>query len=324
MNNLDSQLDRAKTILENNGVIGLPTETVYGLAGNIYSEEAISEIYRIKNRPTNNPLIVHIGDFEMLNEIAEEIPEYALYLAKKYWPGPLTLLLKKNKNVADFVTAGSDLVAIRMPDHPIALELLKSLDFPLAAPSANPSGQISPTCAEHVRNYFPTQIPLILDGGECEKGIESTIVGFENNVPVIYRFGSLDLEDELKEAWSKAPLSNSEPTTPGMLYQHYAPKTETISTENIETIIAIHHDKLIGVLSYSFCEIKDKNSNVLFQEHLTENNSLVEAAKNLYQKLHHLDQLNLDLIVCELVPNVGIGKAINDKLIRASHKKINK
>jgi L-threonylcarbamoyladenylate synthase len=191
---ITTNIESAIVELINGQVVAMPTETVYGLAGNAYDEAPIKKIFTLKNRPFYNPLIVHIKSAEYLNTVADDIPEIAFEMAKHFWPGPLTLILKKQKHISDFITAGKDTVAIRVPNHPVALELLKKLEFPLAAPSANPFGSISPTSANHVFNYFKNEFKIILDGGDCEKGVESTIVGFEGNQLILYRHGSVSIE----------------------------------------------------------------------------------------------------------------------------------
>jgi L-threonylcarbamoyladenylate synthase len=232
-------IGKAKEILQRNGLIAIPTETVYGLAGNAYSDEAIKKIFALKKRPLHNPLIVHLKSVSSMYDVAKEIPENALMLANKFWPGPLTLLLKKQDHISDLITAGKNTVAVRVPNHPLALALLNQLEFPLAAPSANPFGSISPTRAEHVLNYFGKKIDLILDGGECEKGIESTIIGFENNNPILYRHGSISMEDIEKITGKLSIITNSDtsPKSPGMLSRHYAPKTDTYLTNDVYTFL---------------------------------------------------------------------------------------
>jgi L-threonylcarbamoyladenylate synthase len=170
-------------------IIAIPTETVYGLAGNAYSENALKKIFELKKRPFYNPLIVHIKSTQFLDMVATDIPDMARKLAEEFWPGSLTLVLKKQSHIPDIVTAGKETVAVRVPNHPVALALLEKLEFPLAAPSANPFGSISPTTAMHVSNYFKENLEIILDGGACQNGIESTIIGFENNQPILYRHG---------------------------------------------------------------------------------------------------------------------------------------
>ena len=192
---ITTDIKKAKKALKKNKLVAIPTETVYGLAGNAYDESALVEIFKLKNRPFYNPLIIHIKSASSITDVAIDIPESAMILAEKFWPGPLTLVLKKQPHISDLITAGKDTVAVRVPNHPVALELLDKLDFPLAAPSANPFGSISPTNADHVFNYFGGKLEVILDGGECEKGLESTIIGFEENQPILYRHGSISSEE---------------------------------------------------------------------------------------------------------------------------------
>ena len=196
---------KAKEVLQKNELIAIPTETVYGLAGNAYSETAVKKIFELKQRPFYNPLIVHIKNTAALDTVACEIPEMAYALAKEFWPGSLTLLLKKKDHIPEIITAGKATVAVRVPNHPLTLALLEQLDFPLAAPSANPFGSISPTTAQHVADYFKGNLEIILDGGECQNGLESTIIGFENDQAVLYRHGSI-----ATEAIEKITKKNSE------------------------------------------------------------------------------------------------------------------
>jgi L-threonylcarbamoyladenylate synthase len=316
---ITTNLDLAKNALNSNEIIAIPTETVYGLAGNAYSEEAIGKIFALKKRPLYNPLIVHIKSAEFLTKVACDIPELAIKLANDFWPGPLTLVLKKQAFIPDLVTAGKNTVAIRVPNHPLALNLLDQLEFPLAAPSANPFGSISPTSALHVYHYFKDDVGIILDGGECEKGIESTIIGFENNQPVVYRLGSLSIEDIESKIGKVFTKTNNDtaPIAPGMLSRHYAPLTDTYLTNDIEKLIQSYQDKKIGLLLF---HRQIKNTHVEHQEILSKSRNLKEAAKNLYAALHRLDKLNLDMIIAERLPDVGIGKTLNDKLQRATKK----
>ena len=204
---ISQDIDQAISLLNQDELIAIPTETVYGLAGNIYSEKAISAIYALKQRPLFNPLIVHVHSVDQLENLTIEFPEKAKKLATQFWPGPLTLILKKHPNVPDLITAGNDTVAVRIPNHALTLALLSKLDYPLAAPSANPFGSISPTNALHVADYFVGQLPMVLEGGQCQNGIESTIVGFENGEPVLYRLGAISQED-IEHVVGKLPLKN--------------------------------------------------------------------------------------------------------------------
>jgi L-threonylcarbamoyladenylate synthase len=314
---ISDDIAKAIQILENEDVIAIPTETVYGLAGNIYSEKAIRKIFEVKKRPLFNPLIVHTHSIEKVEEMVLEFPEKARILAKNFWPGSLTLLLKKNSSIPDLITSGKDTMAVRIPNHSVTLNLLRHLSFPLAAPSANPFGSISPTTAEHVESYFKNAIEMVLQGGECANGIESTIVGFEENEAIVYRLGSIPLE-EIEAVIGEVRLINKKeisPDAPGMLARHYAPKTKTHLASDLHVFLSQFPNKKIGVLVLSQ-EITSKNIGAL--EILSIKGDLKEAASNLYRALHQLDKLNLDLIVAERMPDYGLGKSINDRLERAT------
>lgn len=316
---ITSDLNQVKTALINGDIIALPTETVYGLAANIYLDSALEKVFKLKKRPSYNPLIVHISNASILEQIAKNIPAKARELANVFWPGPLTLVLEKQDQIPDRVTAGKPTVAVRVPNHPIALQLLKSLNFPLAAPSANPFGSLSPTSAEHVAHYFKEEINFILDGGPCSCGLESTIIGFENDEPVLYRYGAISIE-EIKKVIGQIKVKNQNsknPSAPGMLSRHYAPKTQIQINEDISLALAQNPDKKIGVLSFR------KNKKIkteIHQEVLSISGDLNEASKNLYAALHRLDQINLDLIITAFFPEKGLGKTINDRLKRAIKK----
>ncbi|MCC6703152.1 MAG: threonylcarbamoyl-AMP synthase [Fluviicola sp.] len=314
---LTKNIELASKALKKEQIIGFPTETVYGLAGNAFSEKAIKSIFELKNRPFNNPLIVHISSMLQLHEVAIEIPEKAFLLAKHFWPGPLTFILKKHPQIPLLVTANQATVAVRMPNHPMALKLLDQLNFPLVAPSANPYQAISPTKAEHVEQYFKDQLQVILDGGPCEHGIESTIVGFEGDSIIVYREGSVTLK-QLEKIADKLTLKSNEnhsPVAPGMHSKHYAPKTPSILTNQLKTVIEQNEYLKIGILTFKETRLKYP---VAIQFYLTQNGNLKEAAKNLYAKLHELDAFDLDLIIFEKAPDRGLGKTINDRLKRAA------
>lgn len=317
---ITTDLDIAKKALNANEIIAIPTETVYGLAGNAFSESAIKKIFELKQRPFYNPLIVHIKSSAYLSEVACNVPEIALQLAAKFWPGPLTLILNKLPKIPDLVTAGKETVGIRMPNHPVTLALLEQLDFPLAAPSANPFGSISPTSAAHVENYFKENLKVVLDGGNCEKGLESTIIGFENNKPVLFRLGAISLEEiekEIGKVQIKNHGSETDLSAPGMLSRHYSPATNTYLTDNISEEIKLFQNKKIGLLLFNNRIDADT---IEHQEILSATGSLEEAARGLYAALHRLDKLNLDVIIAERFPDYGLGKTINDRLQRAVEK----
>ena len=316
---ISNDIVKAASILKNSRIIGLPTETVYGLAGNIYSEHAIRHIFEIKKRPFFNPIIVHIKSLTFLSKVARDIPKEAIKLAETFWPGPLTLLLNKQSSIPDLITGGKSTVAVRVPNHPVALSILNLLDFPLAAPSANPFGSISPTCAEHVDGYFKEELEMILDGGVCKSGIESTIIGFQNQKPVLYRHGAIPLNmiEMVIGKTTIATKNNHPPQAPGMLSKHYAPSTNTVLTSDAKTIISIHVNKKIGLLLFK-SEINQ--AGIYRQEVLSKTGNLQEAASNLYAALHRLDKANLDIIIVERVPETGLGNSINDRLERAATK----
>lgn len=315
---ISKDVQKAVGFLNRGEVVAIPTETVYGLAGNIFDKKAIDSIYAIKKRPRNNPLIVHINNVEKLSSVASEIPDIAHKLAAHFWPGPLTLLLKKQVNIPDYITAGKPTVAVRVPDHPIAIQLLADLDFPLAAPSANPFGRISPTTAEQVDSYFSNEIKMVLDGGRCKKGLESTIVGFEGEDVIVYRLGSISREDIERVIGKKTLLVNKEensPKAPGMLLKHYAPKTKMYLVDNVNIAIQAIDMERVGLLLF-----KDpiENPKIAHKIVLSSAGDLEEAAYQLYEAMQTLDKMNLDCIIAERFPAFGIGNTINDKLERAS------
>ncbi|MUU79279.1 L-threonylcarbamoyladenylate synthase [Winogradskyella endarachnes] len=325
MSIISKDISKAIQLLTEEHVVAIPTETVYGLAGNIYSEKAIKAIFETKKRPFFNPLIVHIPSIDTLSTIVEYIPEKAKLLAKAFWPGPITLVLKKKAIIPDLITGGKDTVAVRVPNHSTTLELLRKLDFPLAAPSANPFSSISPTTAQHVESYFKDTIKMVLDGGACTSGIESTIIGFENDEPIIYRLGSTAIE-AIEAVVGKIEIKNSitesqkvetqeTPDAPGMLARHYAPKTKTVLTENITETINLYTNQRIGILVFNS---DFENPLIETQIILSKNGNLEEAASKLYDALHQLDTFDLDIIIAEKFPDYGLGKSINDRLLRAT------
>lgn len=307
----------ASELLNSGQVIGFPTETVYGLAGNAFNEKAILEIFKVKNRPKFDPLIVHTHSLEEVDRLVSEIPEKASILAKSFWPGPLTLLLNKQLSIPDLVTSGLDTVAIRIPNHPLALALLRSLSFPLAAPSANPFGYVSPTNALHVANQLGSKIPYILDGGACNVGLESTIIGFEGEEPIIYRLGGKKKEDIEQLIGPVKVLLNksSNPVAPGMLKSHYAPR-KSVLIGDIEKMVLANKNKQIGIISFKndYQYLNPTKQIILSPEGATD-----EAAKHIFASLRAMDEaIDCEIIVAELLPEKGLGRAINDRLDRAS------
>jgi len=317
MSIISKDIQKAIALLTNEELVAIPTETVYGLAGNIFSEKAIKCIFKTKKRPFFNPLIVHISSVDVLETIVSEVPKKAKILAKHFWPGAMTLVLKKHKDIPDIITAGKDTVAVRVPNHPVTITLLNQLPFPLAAPSANPFNNISPTKPAHVERYFKNDIKMVLDGGSCKNGIESTIIGFEDDEPIIYRLGALALED-IEAVIGAVRIKNKKeenPDAPGMLDKHYSPLTRTILTSSITKEIKKYPNKKIGILTFN---TSFKSDAISYEIILSKNKDLQEAASKLYDALHELDHLNLDVIIAEKLPETGLGNSMNDRLQRAA------
>lgn len=310
----------AKKLLQENKLVAIPTETVYGLAANALESEAVAKIFQAKKRPTFDPLIVHVANISEVSKYVESFPEAAQKLADAFWPGPLTLILPKKNNIPDLVTSGMDTVAIRIPNHPLTLALLETLDFPLAAPSANPFGYVSPTTAAHVKKQLGSKIDYILDGGACEIGIESTIVGFPGGKPYIYRLGGVSLES-IEQVIGKVTLqshSNSNPQAPGMLSSHYAPAKPLHLLEDrqeAEKWIRRFPPENIGTIVFDtlFPQIPIKNQIIL-----SKTRNFQEAAQNLFAALRSLDRPDIQLIISEMLPEKDLGRAVNDRLRRAS------
>lgn len=318
MTDLGTDLPTARRLLETGAVVGIPTETVYGLAGNALNIDAVLRIFEVKNRPTFDPLIVHIDSAEKLGRYASEVPPAARRLAERFWPGPLTLLLPKRPIIPDLVTSGLDTVALRVPRHPLTLALLRSLDFPLAAPSANPFGYISPTTARHVADQLGDRIPYVLDGGPCGVGVESTIVGFPGGTPTVFRLGGVPLE-AIEAAIGPVVVrthSNSNPAAPGMLLSHYAPRKPLALYPAGGTPGAVGPDD--GVLAFRAFrpEVPPERQRVL-----APSGDPTEAARNLFAFLRELDaRPDLIRLHAELLPETGLGRAVNDRLRRAAAK----
>ncbi len=309
---IGEDIHKAKLLLERGEVVGLPTETVYGLAANGYDDEATLKIFEVKERPSFNPLILHTDSILKLQELVREFPPLAKQLVLKFWPGPLTLLLPKSDQVSDVVTSGSPLVAVRIPDHELTLKLLSKLDFPVAAPSANKFGRISPTSPQDVVNQLGEEVPYVLDGGRCDVGIESTIISFEEGIPVIYRVGGLSVE-EIQSVIGHVKVnekSHERPKTSGMLKSHYAPQ-KPFYVGNIDVLIKEYSDRSVATLSF-YKEYDVDKSYVLSKKQ-----DIKEAAKNLFNFMSELDKLDVDVILAEYLPEIGLGRGVNDRLRRA-------
>jgi len=307
----------AARFLREGGLVAFPTETVYGLGADATNAAAIAHLYQAKGRPAFNPLIAHVGDLAAAREICR-FDAAALLLAEAFWPGPLTLVLPKTKNcvVADLATAGLDTVAIRIPAHPVARDILRAFGRPVVAPSANLSGHVSPTIAAHVQTDLDGRIDLIVDGGAVPVGVESTIVGIFDE-PMLLRTGGVpraDIERVLGHALKQPPADaesdSAQPLAPGMLTSHYAPSTRVrlgaISLEPGEALLAFGSDAVSGI---------DGAAAVM---NLSPRGDLAEAAANLFGYLRTLDTKAAHTIAVMPIPDHGLGEAINDRLRRAA------
>ncbi|MEQ1585243.1 MAG: L-threonylcarbamoyladenylate synthase [Cyclobacteriaceae bacterium] len=318
MAEIGKDIVKAKSLLEQGELVAIPTETVYGLAGNALDSNAVVKIFKVKDRPQFDPLIVHVANFQQAKELVESFPEKAEKLAARFWPGPLTFLLKKKSFIPDLVTSGMDTVGIRCPDHDVTRSLLQSLSFPLAAPSANPFGYVSPTRPEHVNDQLGNKIQYILDGGECRVGIESTIIGFENDSPTVFRLGGLTIED-IEKVIGKVDIqlnSSSNPKTPGQLRSHYSPRKK-VAWGTLSELISQYPTVKTGILAF---QKKVAGIDPANQIVLSDTGNLEEAAQHLFAALRELDKKGIEIILAEALPDIGLGKAINDRLRRASAK----
>lgn len=316
---IGTDIDKAASYLQQGEVVAIPTETVYGLAANAFDAQAVTQIFKVKNRPFFDPLIVHTHTIENIKAWVEEIPPLAIKLAENFWPGPLTLVLKKKEAIPDIVTAGNPTVAVRIPNHTVTLSLLAKLSFPVAAPSANPFGYVSPTTAQHVSDQLGDKIPYILEGGASQVGIESTIISFTTSKPTVLRLGGTSLE-ALKNILGDFDIvinQNSNPQAPGQIDSHYAPSTRFIVGKIDEE--KLEKEDLIKVgaitLSQTVGGILPQN-----QIQLSKSGNLNEAASNIFAAMRLLDKRGLTKIYAEPMPDEGLGRAINDRLKRASFK----
>ncbi|MCS7188660.1 MAG: L-threonylcarbamoyladenylate synthase [Bacteroidia bacterium] len=309
---MSKDVEMAATFLERGEVIAIPTETVYGLAANGLSLEAVKKIFLLKNRPFSDPLILHVGGMEAVEALGISLPLWARQLIHRFWPGPLTLLLPKSSLIPEIVTAGLPRVAVRAPNHPLTQALLQRLPFPLAAPSANPFGAISPTTAEHVYRYFAGKIPFILEGGECEAGIESTIIGEENGRLLIYRPGVVSKE-EIEKVIGERVFTKSfspKPEVPGQFPRHYAPRKPLLYGWQSPPL-----EPHASVVLFRPPSSLPSHRYVHF---LSYEDNVEEAASRLYATLHNCEQEPTEFILVQTIPLDGIGEALNDRLRRAA------
>jgi L-threonylcarbamoyladenylate synthase len=307
-------IEIAVRILREGGLVAFPTETVYGLGADAGNPQAVARIFEAKGRPRIDPLIIHVGDFESAKYYGE-FPAAADALAERFWPGPLTLIVAKKPSVPSIVTAGLDTVAIRVPAHPAALALIRAAGFGIAAPSANPFGYVSPTDAQHVAEQLGDAIDLILDGGPCSVGVESTIVSLATSTYSVLRVGGTPVE-EIEVILGNVDISvelRSRPQAPGQLKRHYSTSTcLEIAEESAENI---YTGEKVGLLSLTE---PGNPQNYAAVEILSSSGNLREAAANLFRALRRLDALSLDKIVARPVREEGLGRAIMDRLRRCA------
>ena len=329
---ISTDRDAAVELLRKGELVGLPTETVYGLAAEALNSIAVAKIFEAKERPRFDPLIVHLPNREWLEKVVH-VPaddrQLIGKLADKFWPGPLTMVLPKCELVPDIVTAGLDTVAVRLSAHPVFAEIVGELDEPLAAPSANRFGRVSPTTAQHALDELDGRIPLIVDAGPTEHGIESTIVAIRDGTIVVLRRGPITHEQLSQFAEVSSVVATVRISSPGQLPSHYAPKTPLRLIDNAEAF-SPQKGQRVGLLAWHAgrgdlqlgARRTGHRRSLRFAavRSLSEGQDLREAAANLFRCVRELDALGLDLIVAERVPSRGLGAGIMDRLERASHR----
>lgn len=328
---LKSEIKKAADIIKNNGTVIFPTETVYGLGANALNEEAVKKIFVAKGRPSDNPLIVHISKFEDVYDFVLEIPENAKKLAKAYWPGPMTLVMKKKDNIPNVVSAGLDTVGIRLPENKIARKLIKLSGCPIAAPSANLSGSPSPTTFEHVFSDMNGRVDAIIKGKECNVGVESTVIDVTEEVPVILRPGGITAKmirkvcGDVKVAKGVDGIANEEkPKSPGMKYKHYAPKCEIILVDKDENQVENmkrEYEKAETDNKVVICTRKNKKAFKGMNVLCIGNSKKPETiARKLFYVFRKCDELKYEIAIMEAVDEEGIGMAIMNRARRAAKK----
>ncbi len=318
----------AAEILKKGGIVAIPTETVYGLAASAYDDEAIKKVFEAKGRPQDNPLIVHIADFDDIYNIVSELPEAAKALAERFWPGPLTVILPKTDNIAKSVSAGLGTVAVRMPSNEVARSIIRQSGFPLAAPSANLSGSPSPTAAEHVVADLDGKIDAVVMSGECSVGVESTVVSLSTNPPRLLRPGRITAE-ELREILpdliiDSAVLSEmkkgEKAASPGMLYKHYSPKTEVFLVEAESESFCRYVNSKINAAAICFSEDEEKISCKTIVIGNADDEE--EQARNIFDSLRATDTLGVKTVYVHAPKKSGVGLAVYNRLIRAAGFKV--
>ena len=300
---LTASIDLAVKYLKDDLLIGLPTETVYGLAALASRPKAIAKIFQVKARPTSHPLILHLANYRQLEKWARNIPAYVEVLCDNFWPGPLTIVLQRTERVCDAITGARETVAIRVPNNQVALTLLKKLDDGLVAPSANRFGKVSPTSAKHVVDDLGDEVALVLDGGNSEIGVESTILDCTRSSPQILRLGAITKDELESVAKISIALSDGESRASGMLGKHYAPNCRV---ELVETAADAKRRQ---------SELVSENQKVQILDFLGD---VVSYANQLYARLRQADQSGIDVVIAVIPINVGLGEAIRDRLTKAS------
>lgn len=325
------QIIKAANLLKKNEVVAFPTETVYGLGGNAKNEQAVLKIFEAKGRPSDNPLIIHISKLEQIYEFVEDVPQKATLLMEKFWPGPLTIIFRKKEGLlADAATAGLSTVAVRMPEHPVALAIISAAGIPIAAPSANRSGKPSPTTAQHVWEDLNSRVSAIVDGGATGVGVESTVIDCTVEIPQILRPGGItqeEIEEVIGEVGVDPALTNEQetPKSPGMKYTHYAPEAPLYlvkgDKEYIQQLMNEQRAKgaKVGVLT------TEENRNYYdgdFIQTVGKRSQLETVASSLYEGLRNFNHSGVDIIFSEMFPNEGVGKAIMNRLLKAAGHKV--
>lgn len=298
-------LKYAAKLINDGELVAFPTETVYGLGANALDESAVKKIFKVKGRPQDNPLIVHISKFDQIKDLVVGVPKEAKILSKKFWPGPLTIVLKKSKIVPSTISAGLDTVAIRIPNNKIALDLIKLSKVPIAAPSANSSGKVSPTKAIHVKEDINKKIPLIIDGGECEIGVESTVIDLTKKVPIILRPGKITKEEIERVLHKKVLIAkkfSKKVSSPGVKYKHYSP--------NAKVVLFNKKDFYKKYQKY-----KNQKLMVLFFD-----NNIEFYTKNMFSFFRECDNKAYEVIMVEIVKEKGLGLALMNRLKKAALK----
>lgn len=323
------EISKASHIIRSGGTVAFPTETVYGLGANALDGEAVAKIFRAKRRPADNPLIVHISSREMLNMVAKDIPEMAFKLMDAFWPGALTIILKRKDGVPDITTGGLDTVAVRMPDHEIALSLIREAGVPIAAPSANISGRPSPTKAEHVIKDMDGRIDAVIAGDECRLGVESTVIDLTVTPPALLRPGGQNIEDIIGVI-GKVNVSEESVKSPGMRYTHYSPGTKLILVEGERKYVLVEINRLI----HEYREQGLKAGVLVSRESapdiecdakyiLGSIDDMKEVASRLFSGLRFLDEAGVNVGIVEGVfPEKREGRAIMNRLRKAAGEKI--